>query len=186
MTILSNLGEEPAPFADCCAAISRPLVQAITDRLPRSPALVLSIGSGSGLLENLLLQHGSVSNDVPSLNLYGVEVPTCTNKHLPEDRSLTVASTNTLYSDAMFASALIFVYPRQVGLIAQYLNACCGGALEKVLWLGHRSDWLDTQTLISAAFGSIEYVDGPGVAEYELLVIATDPKTSHTMFAGND
>ena len=179
---LEDLGDVPAHFADCCVAISRPLIEAIAVRLSRKPALVLSIGCGSGLLEHLLLQH-KFADDATSLDLYGVEVPTCVNKYLPEDRLLRVASTNTLYADAMFASALIFVYPRQVSLIARYLDACLNGALEKVVWLGHRSDWPDAEKIISAAFSGLEYYDGPDIMEYELLVIATEPKKLPEKFA---
>lgn len=177
-TTCDSLGEEPAHFADCCVAISKPLLQAVLDRLPRIPALVLSVGCGSGLLESLLLERNASIEGSP-LDLYGVEVPTCTNKHLPADRLLRVPSTSAIYDDAVFASVLIFVYPRQVDLIARYLAVCSNAALEKMIWLGHRSDWEDAKALVSAAFGSIEYVDGPGIATYEILVIATDPRTSH-------
>lgn len=170
-----DLGHEPAHFADCCVAISRPLIEAIAVHLPPKPSLILSIGSGRGLLEHLLLQYMSAEDATP-VDLYGVEVPTCVNKYLPEGRVLRVASTSTLYADAMFASALLFVYPRQVSLIAQYLDACLNAALEKVLWLGHRSDWPDAEGTVSAAFSSLEYYSGPGLTDYELLVIASNPR----------
>lgn len=176
--MLEDLGDVPAHFADCCVALSRPLVQAIADRLPKAPATILSIGSGSGLLESLLLQYRDTIGDETFLDLYGVEVPTCVNKYLPEDRLLRVPSTHSVYHDAVFASTLIFVCPRQVNLLAQYLNACLNGALEKVLWLGHRSDWMDMEKVISTAFGSIEYFEDPGIAEFEVLVIATQPRTA--------
>lgn len=180
---LDSLGKEPAHFADCCVAVSRPLIQAVAARLPRSPALVLSIGSGSGFLENLLLEYVTRSHYASPLDLYGVEVPSCANKHLPAECLLRVDSTTSLYTDAVFASALLFVYPRQVSLIAQYLNVCLGGALESLLWLGHRNDWPDAASLICAAFDHVEYYDGPGFVEYELLVIATGPKAANVRFA---
>lgn len=177
-----DLPDEPAHYADCCVAISRPLVQAIAERLPPSPALILSIGSGSGLLESLLLQQNTTAEGGQSLNLYGVEVPTCVNKYLPDHRLLRVASTSTLHEDAVMASALIFVYPRQVRLFAQYLDVCLNGALDTILWLGHRSDWPDAESLVSSAFSHVEHYDGPGIAAYELLVIATEPKTPRKKF----
>ena len=183
MAMLEDLGDVPAHFADCCVALSRPLIQAIADRLPKAPATTLSIGSGSGLLESLLLQYRDAVGEETFLDLHGVEVPTCVNKYLPEDRLLRVPSTNSVYHDAMFASALIFVYPRQVSLLAQYLDACLNGVLEKILWLGHRSDWVDTEKLISTAFGSIEYFEDSGIAEYEVLVIATEPRISSEKLA---
>lgn len=181
-TTPDGLEEEPAHYADCCVAVSRPLVQMILDRLPRSPALTLSIGSGSGFLEHLLLKHASADGASP-LNLYGIEVPSCVNKYLPEDRLRRVASTSSVDPEAMFASAVIFVYPRQVSLISQYLDACLNAALEKVLWLGHRSDWPGTEGVLAAAFDRMEYCHGPGIAEYELLVVATHPKVPPRMFA---
>lgn len=136
---------------------------------------MLSIGSGSGLLEAFVLQQGKIDGKAP-LALYGVEVPSCINKHLPAERLLRVASTTSLYTDSIFASALVFVYPRQVSLIARYLDLCLSGALQMVVWLGHRSDWPDTEGVLSAAFAAMEYFEEPGIAEYELLVIATEPQ----------
>ena len=173
---LEDLGDVPARFADCCVAISKPLIQAISARLPPHPATVLSVGSGSGLLESLLVKDGAGEVTSP-LNLFGVEVPSCVNKHLRQDRLLRVSSTSCVYADAVFAEALIFVYPRQVSLIAQYLQICLGGMLEILVWFGHRSDWADAEDLLSSSFSNLEYVDIPGIAEYELLVVATERKT---------
>lgn len=182
-TSSDDLGDEPAHHADCCVALSKPLIQAMVDQLLRSPALILSVGSGTGLLENLLLQHAMEMDGSSPLDLYGIEVPTCVNKYLPEERSLRVASSRNLYTDAMFASAMIFVYPRQVSLVSEYIEVGLNGALERLLWLGHRSDWSDTMTTISAGFAAIQYVEDPGIAEYELLVIATKPKRSRKKLA---
>ena len=71
---LDSLSDEPTHFPDCCPGVSNPLVMALADRLPPSPALILLIGSGSGLLEALVLQSRS-KGDVQPLNIYDVEVP---------------------------------------------------------------------------------------------------------------
>ena len=104
--ILGSLGEQPAHFADCCAGVSRPLIDALIDHLPRCPALTLSIGSGSGLLEALILE-ASEQNNGQALNLRGVEVSRDINKHLPPERLLEVPNTTSLHSEAVIASALM-------------------------------------------------------------------------------
>lgn len=177
-TLLQKLGSLPIHFSDCCPGISKPLVSAVADRLPEYPALTLSIGSGSGLLEAILLEETETNNG-QAANLYGVEVPPCVNTHLPDERVLRVPCTMSLHPDAMLASALMFVYPRNPSLVTLYLDAFIDGALEKVLWLGHRSDWPDAWKLLRAAFYQIELVEGPGFPEYELLAVATLPKCAY-------
>ncbi|RMZ30243.1 hypothetical protein D0859_05656 [Hortaea werneckii] len=118
MHLYDQLCTSPKHFADCCVGISQPLLATLASRLPRSPALILSIGSGSGLLEAMLLKHSE-----KPLDLFGVEVSSCVNKHLPPDRLAKVPSTTSLHSDAMLASSLMFVYPRMPALITAYLDA---------------------------------------------------------------
>jgi hypothetical protein len=169
------LSDVPAHIADLCPAISKYLVDILVDRLPPAPALTLSIGCGSGLLEAILLYAGENERGKP-LNITGVEVPDCVVKHLPEGRILIVPTTSSIHSDAMLVSALVFVYPRKPDLIAMYLDASLDGALERLVWLGHRSDWPETQMLLLAAFFKLERIDGPGIVESELLVIASMPR----------
>jgi hypothetical protein len=170
-TALSKLTDQPAHFSDCCAGLSWPLLETLASRLPQSPALVLSIGSGSGLLEGLLLEATE-----GELNVYGVEVPPCVNKHLPEGRLLRVPCTASLHPDALLASALIFVYPRKASLVANYIDSFADGAVEQVVWLGHRSDLPEIQQILESAFYKMELVEGPGLSSYELLVIASLPQ----------
>lgn len=170
---LNELDDEPRHFPDCCAGISKPLLATLRDRLPPSPNTVLSVGSGCGLLEALLLH---VAGD--SLNLYGVEVRSCANKHLPPDRLIRVSGTTALHPDAILASSLMFVYPRQPDLVAAYLDAAMGGALEQVVWIGHRNDWAEYEGLLQTHFHKIELVAESGMPSYELLVTATLPVSS--------
>ena len=174
-TSLDGLDEKPAHLAGCCSGVSKSLLCALADRLPPSPALILSIGSGSGLFEALLLQ-ASAKQHSQAVNLYGVDVPPCVNNYLPDERLLRVPCTKSLHPDALLASALIFVYPRDLSLITMYLNVFLDGALEKVIWLSHRDDWRNTEELLLKAFFSIEVLDIPGIPEYELLAIATMPR----------
>ncbi|TKA23867.1 hypothetical protein B0A50_07002 [Salinomyces thailandicus] len=169
--LLSQLSETPRHFPDCCAALSHPLLTTLLHHLPSPPALILSIGSGSGLLETLLFNLAC-----GSLNIYGVEVPSCANTHLPRDRVLRVSSTESLHPQAVLASTLIFVYPRQVGLVVGYLEAALGGALEGVVWFGHRSDWVEYEDVLRSRFDMLEVVEGPGLAAYEVLVLASLPR----------
>ena len=55
-----------------------------------------------------------------------------------------------------------------------YLDAFIDGAMEKLVWLGPRNDWLETELLLLAAFFRIEGVDVTGTSE--VLAIATFPR----------
>ena len=176
-TALDKLTNQPSHFGDCCPGVSKPLVETLLDRLPQHPALILSIGSGSGLLEALLLQ-ASAHHHKQAVNLFGVEVPTCINSHLAEERLLRVPSTLSLHPDAFLASALMFVYPRDASLIGKYLEALLEGALDQIIWFGHRHDWPPVKDLLVATFDNVELVCGPGIADYEMVANATMPKVS--------
>lgn len=168
MDLYDQLRTSPKHFADCCVGLSQPLLATLASRLPPTPALILSIGSGSGLLEAMLLKHSE-----KSLDLFGVEVSSCVNKHLPPDRLVQVPSTTSLHPDAMLASSLLFVYPRMPALITAYLDASTGGALEQVVWLGHRSDWPDFESVMRSRSSSVDVIEGSGLSASELLVVAT-------------
>ncbi|KAI7207778.1 hypothetical protein KC333_g9355 [Hortaea werneckii] len=168
MDLYDQLCTRPKHFADCCVGISQPLLATLASRLPPSPGLILSIGSGSGLLEAMLLKHSE-----KPLDIFGVEVSSCVNKHLPPDRLVKVPSTTSLHPDAMLASSLMFVYPRMPALVTAYLDASIGGALEQVVWLGHRSDWPDFESVMRSRSSSVAIVEGSGLCDSELLVVAT-------------
>ncbi|KAM0719629.1 hypothetical protein Q7P37_003760 [Cladosporium fusiforme] len=172
METLAQVVDEPKLFAGCCLALSKPLLQAVISNLPCKPDLILSVGCGSGLLEALLLH---VSND--TLELYGVEVPHCPCPFLPAERVLRVSGTRSLHSDAILASVLVFVYPRVSSLIASYLEVCTAGALEKLVWLGHRSDWQDSEKLIFDSFVDVQIIEDAGLPDHEIMVVAMTPKS---------
>lgn len=157
-------------FPDCCAGLSWPLLEALASRLPPLPGLVLSIGSGSGLLEAMLL-HATDRQ----VNICGVEVGAAVNRHLPAERVLRVPRSASIHPEAMLASSLVFVYPRHATLIASYL-AYIDGALEQLVWLGHRGDWPEAKEIIARSFDTLELVEGDGLPDYELLAIASVPK----------
>ena len=174
-SLLDELDEKPAPFADCCPHVSKALVDALIEHLPLGPALTLSVGSGSGLLEAILLE-ASENHDGQALNIYGVEVSPNGNTHLPSNRLLLVPSTSSLHSEALFASALMFVYPRTATLVAMYLDEFIDGAMETLIWLSHRNDWREAELLLLSAFYKLDRIERPGIAEYEVLAIATHPR----------
>lgn len=113
-----------------------------------------------------------------TLDLYGVEVPPCVNRHLPEHRMLRVPCTASLHPDALLASTLMFVYPRKSSLVASYLEAFLDGALQSVAWLGHRSDVPEVLEVLLASFHKVELIEGPGMSAYELLFMASMPRAS--------
>lgn len=173
--ILARVDDEPQQFAGCCLAISKPLLQILLATLPRRPDLILSVGSGSGLLEGMLLH---LSRD--ELNLFGVEVPSCNCAYLSPEQVLRVTGTRSLHPDAILASVLMFVYPRVASLIASYVEACADGALEKMVWLGHRSDWADCEKTIHDSFAKVDIISNAGLPDHEIMVVATSPKPKAT------
>lgn len=173
--ILARVDDEPQQFAGCCLAISKPLLRLLLATLPRRPDLILSVGSGSGLLEGMLLH---LSSD--ELNLFGVEVPSCDCAYLSPKQVLRVTGTRSLHPDAILASVLMFVYPRVASLIASYIDACADGALETLVWLGHRSDWADCEKIVGDSFAEVNVVSNAGLPDHEIMVVATTPKPMAT------
>ena len=172
MENLAQLTDEPKHYAGCCLAISEPLLQALLSTLPRGSDLVFSVGCGSGLLEGLLL-HASGSE----VNLFGIEVTSCPCTFLPSKRVLRVSDTRALHPDAILASVLVFVYPRVPALVASYIDTCASGALDRLVWLGHRSDWADSEKNIYDSFADVKVVEDAGLPDHEIMVVATAPRS---------
>lgn len=110
------------------------------------------------------------------LNLFGVEVPSCDCAYLSPKQVLRVTGTRSLHPDAILASVLMFVYPRVASLIASYVDACADGALEKLVWLGHRSDWADCDKIVHDSFAKVDVISNAGLPVHEIMVVATLPK----------
>lgn len=130
---LPTLEDELRRFPGCCASVSKPLVAKIASCLPRSPALTLSVGSGTGLFEALLLEN------YPEINLEGVEVSERVNIYLPDDRVNVVGGTWDQSDKTSSARALIFVYAKQPDVVIRYLAQAAD--VECVIWLGPQADW---------------------------------------------
>lgn len=79
MMTLPNLADHPKLHIDCCPSLSASFIMKLASILPTTPSLTLSIGSGSGLVEALLLHE---RNDI---HVRAVEVLHNVNKYLPRE-----------------------------------------------------------------------------------------------------
>lgn len=184
---LPALTEQPLRHPDCCLSLSSTFLHTVTSTLRESigSGLVLSIGSGTGLLEALLHDHW-ISQD-PQLQIEGVEVyqPTSAtssaNKYLPEQYYGTVKGTWQLSPQTKDAAALLFVYPRNPHLVRSYMQdfALPASGLQAVVWLGPRSDWPVFESCFSNSDDRIllhvVHGEDAGLAEYEMMAIISRP-----------
>ncbi|KAK4448417.1 hypothetical protein QBC34DRAFT_465823 [Podospora aff. communis PSN243] len=142
MPSLPKLTHLPTRHPRSCASLSLPLLAFLNDTLPPPPAPTLSVGSGPGLLEAAFI-HQYPKRSAAPISFYGIEVSTDpasppVNRFLPEQSSLVVPGTWAVAREAEEAEGLVFVYPRQPGLIARYLDA--GKGVRVVVWIGPRCD----------------------------------------------
>lgn len=132
---LPQLTEKATVYSGCCLGLSTPLVAHLHSLLPPAPALTLSIGSGFGLLEALLVAAPYSSNIV------GVEVEPSPNKYLRAARHRTVYGTRFLDPLAAQALAWLFVYPKRVELVSEYVTAYGRDRVQTIIWAGPQADW---------------------------------------------
>ena len=126
--VYNKLAEHsPAHLPDCCSSLSVSLLKRLASLLPPDPALTLSIGSGSGL------------------DLKAVEVPTTTNKYMPANRLQIVNGYRDLCDLAADASAWMFVYPRDIWLLREYVQVFGGQKCHLIIWIGPRADQLESE-----------------------------------------
>lgn len=155
------LTEQPTTWPDCSLSLSTKLMARLTSciqeafrphdshHLESDPDYVLSIGSGSGLLEAHLQSWWSTRG--LNVQIHGVEVRgadyTTPNRYLLWNNRSTVRGTWELSSTRLhLAHVLVFVYPRQVDLVKKYLDEAARGknghrSVRGVIWLGPRNDW---------------------------------------------
>lgn len=182
---LPKLSDTPNRHPDFCLSISTKLIHTLTAILTtngpdKRDNLILSIGSGSGLLESHLLNHlSSLTSLTPTFTIQGVEVRSSpssgpVNKYLPDDNVATVRGTWELSPSLGYADTLLFVYPRDPRLISRYLEAR-PESLRVVVWLGPRADWEVFGSCFKRLdeFGNVEVVEGEdaGVAGFEMMAI---------------
>ncbi|KAF3766434.1 hypothetical protein M406DRAFT_37994 [Cryphonectria parasitica EP155] len=189
-TILPALSDEPCRYPDLCLSLSNRLIHCLTDIVASasnssSPTLVLSVGSGSGLLEAHLQARWAAHPEGSNLEVRGVEIRTTpparpVNRWLPEEYCSTVRGTWELSSDLKSAGALLFVYPREPGLISRYLLAAAekqDSLLSTVVWLGPQADWQTFEACLRDApgFGPIQIIQDCGLVEYEMMAVIRRP-----------
>ncbi|KAI8948137.1 hypothetical protein F4801DRAFT_470576 [Xylaria longipes] len=165
MTNFPLLTYEPTRYPGCCLSLSEPLlatIRTVLDSAPHlddkrhdgykpwlelDPALILSIGSGTGLLEELLhiylnkVDHASIDlNSAKNWRVEGVEVNPAVNIYLPEDRISHVLGTwAVLETRACEAAVLMFVYPRDGALVRRYIDAFMTSSTRARGQRGHES-----------------------------------------------
>ena len=163
---LPPLSDVAAHHPDCCCSLSETLIAKIASLLTPKLGLALSIGSGTGLLEALLLARR------PTVNLRAVEVSNAVNKYLPEDLMETVNGTWDLCNSAHDAGSWIFVYPREAGLIKKYAQAFGQGNTKQIIWIGPLADLREIQnTCFLSATWKQEITEDSGLSEYETMIL---------------
>ncbi|KAK3352574.1 hypothetical protein B0T25DRAFT_517819 [Lasiosphaeria hispida] len=173
MISLPTLTPHPTRHPQSCASLSLPLLALLNTTLPPPPALTLSIGSGPGLLEALLLHHHPARAGTDPATFYGVEVAAAesppVNRFLPEPNALVVPGTWAVAGEEVLGEAegLVFVYPRQAGLVGRYLR---GGRVRVVVWIGPRCD-LEEMTGPLRAWGGVEEEVRGFVEEGEAVLV---------------
>ena len=153
----------PIHFPDCCSSLSISFLGHLASLLPPHPALTLSIGSGTGLVEALLLHQR------PTLDLKAVEVPTTNNKYMPPDRVQIVNGYRDLCNLAANASAWMFIYPRDCCLLQKYVQAFGCQKCNLIIWVGPRADQLERKF-----FGDrwlMEDLESCGLKDYETMAL---------------
>ncbi|KAF4944884.1 hypothetical protein FSARC_14554 [Fusarium sarcochroum] len=187
----------PVRFPDCCLSLSTKLLQILTNKfsnttLSGETPTVLSIGSGSGILEAFLLAQLNNSSSA-KFNIEGVEVQQTSgkepvNKYLPEQAIYTVRGTWDVVTRLQEPDvrALMFVYPRQPALVSAHTKAIAeqGLNVEVIVWLGPMADWQVFESCFIASgehehrlFTVAEKMQGleAGLDEYELMVVMRRP-----------
>lgn len=190
---LPPLNDEPNRYPDFCLSLSTPLIHCLTSVFTEAANqsesnLILSVGSGSGRLEAHLQDYWSSTLNC-NLSIHGVEIHVAdnarpVNRYLPEQNCSTVQATWQLSPDLAIAGALLFVYPRDSELVLRYLQAASNqesNPLQAVVWLGPRADYrtfvgalqsaLDAGLRDTLAFGPVEIIGAPGMAEYEMMAL---------------
>ena len=144
------------------------LIAKIASLLPTELGLTLSIGSGTGLLEALLLDYQS------TIRLRAVEVSKAVNKYLPGDLMEIVNGTWDLCKAALDAGSWIFVYPREPGLVKRYAQVYGKGSTKQVIWIGPLADLKEIQdSYLPPAIWKEEIVMDCGLSDYETMVLWT-------------
>lgn len=162
---LPRLSNIPVQHADCCAALSSILVAKVAQSLPSGPALTISIGSGRGILEALILR------DRPEICLQAIELSHDINQYLSAENVQIVSGTWDLCALAANSTAWIFVYPREFPLVEKYLQIFGSAAVQLFIFLGPKADVPNMEALMESRAWKMEVIDECGVSQYEALLV---------------
>ncbi|KAF2118688.1 hypothetical protein BDV96DRAFT_642869 [Lophiotrema nucula] len=163
---LPLLSKEPRLYPGCCLSLSAPLLSHLCSLLPPAPSLSLSIGSGYGLLEALLVSHGR--------RVIGIEVSPSSNRYLPPDSHRTVYGSRALDPLANTAKAWLLVYPRRAALLDEYLHTHGKGDVERIIWAGPAADWEDYANCFRPAWRVlVQTADEVGGRAWEIVAVAS-------------
>lgn len=166
---LPELSITPTVHAGCCLGLSSSLVAHLHALLPPPPAVTLSIGSGFGLLEALLLKPPY------NVNVIGVDVYPTPNSFLPATHHREVTGTRFLDPLAQHAYAWMFVYPRRVALVDEYLSRYGDreGSVQIIVWIGPTSDWDDYKDCFREWDVDTKVAEEVGGRAWETISVAT-------------
>lgn len=160
---LAPLSEAPASIRHADSSLSSTLISTLGTLLPCSPALAISIGQGHGVLEAYLLQYD------PDLNILGIDVGVKEPQYLPDSAIRLVNSTAALSVEAAVAEAWMFVYPKDLGLVGRYMHEYGSGAVNVIIWIGPRMDWIEVEREFPGHGWNTEVPFVNGLKEYEAL-----------------
>lgn len=167
LELLPVLTDTPTVYSGCCLALSRPLITHLQTLLPPQPNLTLSVGSGFGLLEAYLV------TEPYSLRVIGVEVEPSPNKYLPVSHHRTVVGTRFLEPLAREATTWLFVYPRRVALVQEYIAQYGEGSVKRIIWAGPRADWDDYADCFATWDVQVQTADNAGARAWEAIAVAS-------------
>ncbi|KAK4866396.1 hypothetical protein LT330_008328 [Penicillium expansum] len=168
--ISKQLVPAPKRFPDCCLGISSTLITYLASLLPKKPEFTISIGSGSGLLEGLIVDYDK------NVSVEGVEVVSTINRYIAEEDMNIVGGGWGLWSAAQKAAVWMFVYPRDPKLITKYIDTYGDQNVNFIVWLGPRVDWPDYEPrFCQSSFSELSFPDHIGLTPYETVVIARRP-----------
>ncbi|CAI9631078.1 unnamed protein product [Alternaria burnsii] len=163
---LPVLTATPTAYSGCCLALSKPLIAYFASLLPQPPSLALSIGSGFGLLETHLIVKPHAHHVV------GVEVEPSSNQYLPHSNHRVVHGSRFLEPLAAEATTWLFVYPRRVGLVREYMAEYGQGSVTRVIWAGPKADWDDYKTCFADWHVQEQSAELIGGRAWELIAVA--------------
>ncbi|KAH9814656.1 hypothetical protein DFH28DRAFT_970748 [Melampsora americana] len=136
---LPPLTSVPTSLPTCCVSLSIPLISALKNAFSEdSSDLVLSVGSGSGLLESYMIQNG--------INVKGIDLSTNTNQYLEEEEFIGLRGLwdREPISNLIYTRQILFVYPKPIkSVIKRYLEML--KEIEILVWIGPSIDWFEVK-----------------------------------------